>query len=763
MTRLQARQLAVHQAPPVLGATLPPPQGATPGPSPLFEIDLGEMLKGIWRRRWTVIGFATLGVIVGLIVALAKTPIFTSQARLMLDDRHNEVLDTSVVSALQITDEFVETEIEVVLSRDIKTRTAISAELPAILDARARLAEERSVKLRMQRLIAQWVDSNPGGLADLLPQDIHESLIAPLEPAQPARIEDAIKYLNHHLTARQVGNTSVMEIRVSDQDPEFAALVANATAKAYLDFQLEWKTTETSGANDYLIARIDDLRAEIGDKRRAYEELRSRTGSVGQSGGTLLAQRRLLSNERLLDSRNARIKLETTLESIDRVLNSGSPGNVALVINTPVMEELRVDNSLARQRLAELSTTFGERHPIYVDAQSKLAEIQENIQGEALRHVNALRTELTAARREESLLETDLAQQNAADEELDEERTQAEALLREIETSQSLLDEYQTQFKDAREQEAVLRPDARVISEAVPSDYSNFPSRKLILAGSTAVFAFLGTLVAFIRDTADQTLRSVSAAEAALQIPVLGALPALKGRDRRKSPLEYVSRKPASAFNESLRNVVTSLGLRPQIDRGQVLLVSSAVPGEGKSSASAVIAHQVARAGLKSVIIECDLRRPSLAPIVGCDPTQGLIQLLQGKIPKELAVQKSARYGMSFIASGGNNENSLYLLQSEQMRELVDWLKGAFDLIVIDSPPVVALPDAQVLAEHSDCVLYLCRWGSTPRETSAAGVRMLVRQGGAPVMAALSQVDMDRYRSYERGYGDPSLQRYYAN
>jgi len=747
----------------MLGAAMPPYQAPVPAPSPLFEVDLGELLRGIWRRRWTVIGFATLGAVIGLIAALATTPSYTSEARLMLDDRQNSVLDASVVSALQITDEFVETEIEVVTSRDIKTRTAINVELPAILDSRAREAEERSLKLRLQRALARWVESNPGGLAEMLPEDIYASLVAPLAPTEPARIEHAIRYLNNQLTARQVGNTSVMEISVTDDDPQVAALVANATADAYLESQLEWKTAETSGANDYLLARIEDLRAEIAEKRRGLEELRSRTGSVGDSGGTLLAQRRLLSNERLLDARNARIKLETTLESIDRVLNSGNPGNVALVINTSVMEDLRIDNSLARQRLAELSTTFGERHPIYIDAQSKLTEIQQSIQAEALRHINGLRTELTAARREEALLESDLAAQNAADEALDEERTESEALLREIETSQALLDEYQTQFKDAREQEAVLRPDARVISEAVPSEYADFPSRKHILAGSTVLFAFIGIFVAFVRDTADRTLRSVGTAEAALHVPVLGTLPALKGRDRRRSPLDYVSQKPASAFNESVRNVVTSLGLRPHVDRGQVLLVASAVSGEGKSSTSAVIAHQVARAGLKSVLVECDLRRPSLAGMVGCDATPGLIQVLQGRIPGEMAVQVSGRYGMSFVAAGGVNENSLYILQSAAMRELVEGLKSAFDLVVIDSPPVVALPDAQVLAEHSDCVLYLCRWGATPRETSAAGVRMLVRQGGAPVMAALSQVDMARYRTYEPGYGDPNLQRYYVD
>ena len=196
--------------------------------------------------------------------------------------------------------------------------------------------------------------------------------------------------------------------------------------------------------------------------------------------------------------------------------------------------------------------------------------------------------------------------------------------------------------------------------------------------------------------------------------------------------------------------------------KGKSYWLHRALPGEGKSSTVGVIAHQIARAGLKAVVIECDLRRPSLARVLRCQGVPGIIQLLTGKVALKEALQSSHSFGMDFIAAGGVSENSLFMFQSEAMRQLLEQLGRSYDLIILDSPPVIALPDAQVLADHADTVLYLCHWGKTPADTSATGIRMLVRQGGAPVMAALSQVDMKRYSTYDRAYGDPSIERYYA-
>lgn len=760
MTSHPARQIAVQHASPTIAGRA---SGGAPTPQTPFEINLGDMFKSVWRRRWTIITFVILGMLVGLVAALMTVSTFTSESRVILEERRNEVLDSNVVTGFTLSDETVETEIEVVASRDIKLRIVQELNLQNILSERQRESERQSLGGRLHWFVSDWLAQRRQALGMLLPADLVTAITAPPELSEPVDFDGAVRFLNETMEPRQAGNTSVVVVKVTDRDAQLAANIANATAKVYLERQLEWKANETGGASRFLEERIADLNAELGSKRAQLQTLRNATGDVGTTGGTLLAQRRLLSNQRLLDARNERIKLETTLEQISGVLNADDPAAISIMVNTPLMVQLRADQSLARQQLAELANDFGERHPRNVEARSRLVEIEDNIQSEARRHVSALQTELRAARREEVLLQSDLSSQNAEDQALDEDRTAAEALRSEINTIQTLLDDFTTRFKEADEARAVLRPDARIISEAVPNDYADFPNRKIILAGSIAIFGILGVIAAFIRDGTDRSMRSIHSAEAALNVPVLGLIPVLAGRFRLWHPVEYVSKYPTTAFSESIRAVFTSLGLRPHQDKGQILLVTSALPGEGKSSTVAAMGHQIARAGLKAIIIECDLRRPSLASSLRSRAKPGLIQMLQGEIDVGDGIQTDTHYGMDLITSGGTSENSLFMFQSDAMRQLLDQLTRSHDMIILDSPPVIALPDAQVLAEHANSILYLCRWGKTPRETAAAGIRMLVRQGGTLVMSALTQVDMKRYATYDQAYGDPSIERYYVH
>jgi capsular exopolysaccharide synthesis family protein len=192
-------------------------------------------------------------------------------------------------------------------------------------------------------------------------------------------------------------------------------------------------------------------------------------------------------------------------------------------------------------------------------------------------------------------------------------------------------------------------------------------------------------------------------------------------------------------------------------------MVTSALAGEGKSSTAATMARMMARAGYKVCLVECDLRRPSLAAALRCSPQFGLLQFLERKAGLAEIIQQDPVTGMNVITAGGNADNSLFLLQSEEFRRLMTYLSTAHQLVIVDAPPVMPISDAQAIAESVDAVLYLCRWGSTPKATSAAGIRMLVRRGGAHVFAALSQVDTKAFAAYEQSYAPQGAGHYYSN
>ncbi|MCB9945333.1 MAG: polysaccharide biosynthesis tyrosine autokinase [Geminicoccaceae bacterium] len=725
----------------------------------VLEVDVLDIIRSIWRRRWTVIMTTIAGGMIAFVIAMLWPVHYSSSTRVMLENRRNQVVDSNaVLSELEPTDEVVETEIEVILSRSVRELAAIRANLPLLLERRAAGQDEQVID-RLKRWwwelgvprIQQWL---PSPLANLLPER---------EPQTPKTLDDAVEYLYDHLTARQVGNTSVISIAVTDVNPNDAADLANIVANEYMANQIAWKRSATSGANSWLSARIGELEKELAAKRAELEQLRSNSGYVGTGVASLVDQGQTLINQRLLEARAERIRLQSEIDSLSRVIREQGPEKLASMLDSPIIGQLRLDVNAANQRLAELNQIYGPKHPLRLDAEAQLHRALEDITGEAEKELASKRTALATASAEESELQQALSEQTERGRELGSKRTTVAALDSEIQTMQNLLDNYLTRYKETLEQQSIIRADARVISAAVAPDFPDPPSRKLILLGGLVFFGLVGVVLAFAREAMDRTIRSMATAERILQVPVIGTLPKLGGKFRNHLPADYVLERPTSGYAESIRGIMAAVGVSKASDETKCILITSAIPGEGKSSTAAAMGRLMQRAGHSVALIECDLRRPKLAKAMKCLPNLGLMQLIEGRAAEYEVVQRDSASGMTFIGAGGHSENSLFLLQSPKLRQLVTWLGTSHDLIILDSPPVVPLSDAQALTGLADQIIFLCRWGSTRRTTSAAGVRMLVRQGGAPVYAALSQVDMRRSAGYDLAYSDAGYGQYYRN
>ncbi|MEZ5824011.1 MAG: Wzz/FepE/Etk N-terminal domain-containing protein [Geminicoccaceae bacterium] len=758
MATVESRDLALKD-----GRQLSTPlQHASPLPSHspnVLEVDLFDILRSIWRRRWTVIATMLVGAMIAFVAAMLWPTRYSSSTRVMLESRHTNVVDSgSVVSDLEPTDEVIETEIEIILSRSVRELAALRANLPLLLERRAAGRDEQVI----DRLTRWWWELAVPELQERLPAELTRWL-PEREPQAPKTLDDAVEYLYDHLEARQVGNTSVISIAVRDANPDDAAHLANIVANEYMANQIAWKRSATSGANSWLSARIDELESELSSKRAELEQLRGATGYLGVGTASLVDQGQTLINQRFLEARTERIRLQTEIASLRRALNERGPEDVASMLDSPIISQLRLDVNNANQRLAELNQVYGPKHPLRLDAEAQLERALSDITREAEKELASKRTSLAAASAEENQLEQTLAEQSEKGRELGSQRTTVAALESEIATMQDLLDNYLTRYKETLEQQSIIRADARVISAAVAPDYPDPPSRKLILLGGLLASGLVGIVLAYVREAMDRTVRSISVAEQVLQVPVVGALPKLTGGFRQQSPAEYILEKPTSTYAESIRNLMTAMGVTASSNGSNCILVTSAIPGEGKSSTAAAIGRLMQRAGHSVALVECDLRRPSLARTLKCLPNMGLTQLIEGRAAEYEVVQRDAASGMTFVGAGGQSENSLFLLQSPKLRQLVTWLGTTHDLIILDSPPVVPLPDAQILTDLADSTLYLCRWGSTLRSTTAAGVRMLIRKGGTPVYAALSQVDRRQSKGYDVAYSDAGYGQYYRD
>jgi len=743
-----------------------------PEPSAGLEIDLLDILARIWRRRYTVFATILAGVLIAGAAALIITPKYTSSSQIMIETRQTEIVQSqAVLSDLTATEQVVETEIEVIRSGEIGERVASRLDLPTVMAQRAEEERQNSLAEQVSALLPneEWTDwvmamlSNEN-IAALIPEAWAHNLVPPEEPAPPPTMAEAVKLLGKKVEARQIGNTAVIEISAIDSDPEFAQNIVITTIGEYLDAQVEWKSAATLMANSWLRGRIDELQLELGEKQRQLEYVRSSVGVVDEGGRSLIAEQQVRANARLLDVRSERIRLQTMLAEYEKTMQRGGIAALASTLDQSVLPnvrtsdrsllaQLRINQENVKQNIVDLSSIYGPQHPQLIDARKKLEMVRADVAEETRQALNEVRTSLAVAQQEELELQRELDALSESTKQLGHQRTKLSVLQSEISTMQSLMESYLTRYKETREQEAITRPDARVISAATLPDAPNFPSRSLLLLAGFVVSGALGVVLAFLRDVIDRTVRSIADAERTLHVPVIQALPAITRRALGDaSPAEYVMRNPASPYAESLRAMVTTLKAVARPGAAQRILVTSAVKGEGKSATAAALGRLLKRAGYSVALIECDLRRPSLSKTLKLPDHVGLRQILEGNADIGAALQQDPASGMSFIAAGGTSNNSLFLLQSARMKECVARLSASHDILVLDSPPVVPLPDAQALCDLADATVLLCRWGSTSRDLSAAAVRMLTLWGNKAVTVVLSQVDSRRYLSYETSY-----------
>jgi capsular exopolysaccharide synthesis family protein len=278
--------------------------------------------------------------------------------------------------------------------------------------------------------------------------------------------------------------------------------------------------------------------------------------------------------------------------------------------------------------------------------------------------------------------------------------------------------------------------------------------------------ATLGVLLAILRERFEAGYRSPHQFESATGVRSLGIVPTIPRLGRlRGSPASYALDKPLSAFAESMQNLRTSLLLANPDGRQRVILFTSSVPGEGKSTIAASFARVCANAGQKTIILDCDMRRKGLHGMLGLDNKRGLYEVLAGEAAPSEVIQTDPRTGLHVIASGSGSALPQDMLGSSRMHQLISRLALEYDRVIIDSPPVLAVSEGKLLAALADQTVFIVRWGRTNRETSVAGLKEIVEAGGEVVGVLFSQVDIRRHAQYEfpdsgRYHG---YRRYYAN
>ncbi len=598
------------------------------------SVDVLSFFGILWRRKWLILVISLLGATLGWVYGKYRVPLYTASALIVLDPREDRVLNIEkVVGRLPVDEKIVSTEMGVITAHTNIRRTVEELGLVADPEFNPLLREARSGWLRLEpQLVVER-------LLGLLPRDWLVAIGVAAEPPSWPRetevpsepVEDVVAAaLAERVRTVNDGNSYLIQVEVSSEDPAKAAQIANHLARIYIEDQRARKLGATGRASSFLAERLESLRAEVEKAERAVASFRAEQGLLDARGVTLSEQelsdlnRELIVARGELAERQAKLRLVRELRASGRGLDA-----ISDVAASPVIVNLRAQEAELARLEAELASQFGPRHPRMVQLERDRANLQAKVRAEVERIATQLENDVRVAQARIAAIESQLAGikgQSAKD-------RQAEIRLKELErqaeAARQLYQSVLQRSKETREEAQLVEPDARIVSPATPPlAPSSLGPRLFLLIGFTGSF-LISTGLALLLESLGKGLRSAREVERLTGLPMLSLVPEIPGRRRRK-PHHYLLEKPMSVYSEAIGAIfVALLGGPARPGGGSVVLVTSSLPEEGKTTLVVSLGTFAARSGKKVLLVDLDLRHPSVHHNLGWQLPSGVVEVLQ--------------------------------------------------------------------------------------------------------------------------------------
>ena len=700
-------------------------------------IDLRGIL-GLLRRQYRLIVIAVI-VIVTLagIVTFSLKPLYSSTALIMVDTARKNLLDPDAPLGSGSSDSArIDSEVEILRSDNVLLKVIYNLDL--VSDARLGV----SLSLREQVL----------------------SLLGIVDPAPPTSndlLNSALNNLRSAVSVQRRGLTYLIAVSARAADPERAATLANAVAQAYIDDQLASKVASTLASRDALQARILQAREAITSSEGSFDTfVQTNLDRIAQEAGGQGISNIQTQIEQLIAARNAQ---SAVAERVQRDLEANDLNAVIESLQSSALEELQRQREDFASRLAGTD----EGTPTAVDLQAEIAAIDERLRSTASDEVETLRASIASSQDEENRLRQDLRTTVLSSPLPADILTELFELQQNAELARN---QYQLLLQRVQELEAqadLQLADSRIVSAALPPQSPSFPNRTLIMGAVGLLAVAVGVALAFLYEnfiggfTSEAQLRSV------LKTKVATAVPRLKERQQGTSLADMMITAPLSVFAESIRRLRTSVQQSIRLkqdgkaDGAAVIMITSTTPNEGKTTIALALARSFALSDHRTLVIDCDLRKPSLHRHLGLEPSQGLHEyLLEGDSVNLTTIisKDSLSVATAVVGSRRSDVPTDQLLTGRAFSRLIDAAKRTFDIVIIDTPPVGPVVDSLHIAPFADAIVYVTRWASTSQVDAkqCVGALMESKAPEAEIIAVINQQNEAR-ASYMRRYGD-----YYA-
>ncbi|HEY9217662.1 MAG TPA: AAA family ATPase, partial [Phenylobacterium sp.] len=436
-------------------------------------------------------------------------------------------------------------------------------------------------------------------------------------------------------------------------------------------------------------------------------------------------------------------------------LARGSSGEaLGEALGSPVIQNLRSQRAQVSSKLANMEERYGPRHPEMLRTRQELADLDSQIQSEVTRILSSLETNATAARQRLASIEGSVSSARGALASNNRAGIQLAELERNAAAARSLYESFLARYKEASSQEGLAAADASVVGYAMTPTEPSSPNLLTNLAIGLLLATALGLAGVMLSELVDSTLSTPDDVQRRLLMPYLGGVPLLDSVVKNGgSPTAHVAAHPLSAFSESVRALNASIRYS-QSTPPKVVLMSSALPDEGKTVTSICLARSMALQGHRVVYVDCDLRRAAGTAAIGVRPQAGLLELLDGRAELGRVLMKDAETGVDFLPLKPSPD-ARDVFDTPAMDNLLERLRHAYELVILDTAPVLAVAETRVLARKADAVVMLAAWRQTPQKAIENALELLESVGAQVTGVALSMVDLRV--QMKTGYGDPAM------
>jgi capsular exopolysaccharide synthesis family protein len=553
---------------------------------------------------------------------------------------------------------------------------------------------------------------------------------------------------------RRIGLTYVVQVGFLASNTARAKWIADNIVATYMARKLNGKLTAVARADRELDATLGGLRDQAAQAESRVEDYEAQTNLLGANGTSLTETELSALNQEIADAQADSAEKHARLGAALAQARSGGGGSdVGATLASNTIAALRQKEADVSANLAQLQTEFRAEYPAVQKAQAELQDLRVQLKSETGRILSSLRADAdVAGRREASLLvsrqetEAKLVANNRS-------RSGLLTLQQTADSSKKIYETYLTRASEVSAARSLQQVDATVESWAIAAPASPFTSTRFILAVGFVLAIIAGFLAVVVSEMSNRSIRSRGDLMRVTGVPLAGILPDVRALRRAGRPAAYIIRRPLSASAEAFRSVRAHLAFALPEEKSQIIAVTSAVPGEGKTLTSICLARTYAATGSQVVLLDCDLRRASASKLFA-KPNFGIAEIIAGSMPIEDALIHDSKSGIWFLAGSAAKNISGDIFSSRRIDELLKELAGKFDKIVIDTPPLLGFAEARILAAKADCVLHVIRWDKTPATTVHAAVRLLRQSNARVAGAVLNRVNVRRQARY--GFADGS-------